>query len=486
MSTRRRISKMLTIDRIIVMLILILSTTFASFLPAQDLGSDIDTDQIELSGIFDETVSNGEEDENSIFNIDTIFDEDLLNDEPDLITEDSLSEELEIGLLKEGYTIGGELSSKFTGSFTWDDYPCIGDLGEPDEINAKGFALAGISIDFRRDKDYRVFGKLETYYPYNHPPWGAGVNFRIIELFSDFHWKNQIYFRFGKQLLKWGVGQVFNVADIFERDPVYFTDPDGLLALKANIPFGNNNLYFYTTMNDESKAFSKTAFADITHALQYEFLLGNFESSIGAAFSYERVPKGVITVSGSLGKLGITAESRVSYGSDRIFLDEQLDAYHQKHLVFFDFDLGVFYRFTEKHLGIDWSFYEQVLYYGQGYGNTNTLRLKEVRRRRKMEIDDPDRFSGLELSPYYKYYNAVSFKWNKVFNTDWTFNTFWKTNFIDWSGSIDCNVTYPFFNRFMLDIGLNVNYGSDTSEVILDRENRFALTLGLAIGGGKF
>jgi hypothetical protein len=99
------------------------------------------------------------------------------------------------------------------------------------------------------------------------------------EAFGDFNLARTVYFRIGKQTLKWGKGYLWNPTDLISIDHKNFNDiearREGSYGLKTQIPFGTAlNLYSFIDTTDTDDT-SESAFA-----AKVEFLLwGDFEVS---------------------------------------------------------------------------------------------------------------------------------------------------------------------------------------------------------------
>ena len=154
--------------------------------------------------------------------------------EDSLFSGDDMVEEVEITdgeeppenelLVSETVKWGGGFESELDAEWTWRDG---GETGLPPDSSSLDIALgADVFLDARPDEDFRVFGKLEASYPFAFDGGGSEADIRVVELFSDFHLGNRLFFRVGKHAVHWGSGYFFSPADVFNLIPI---DPD-LLA----------------------------------------------------------------------------------------------------------------------------------------------------------------------------------------------------------------------------------------------------------------
>jgi hypothetical protein len=181
-------------------------------------------------------------------------------------------------------------------------------------------------FDARPKENLRLYGKFGIALPFTlevAQTKPAISVFPVKELFTDFSFKDRVFFRFGKHSVKWGTGYFFSPADIINTgviDPENPTaDVEGSINLRSQIIFpGTQNclwLYiipkFSSIYNPITKEMSVIGFAKNTaFAGKYEFLVNNYEIGFGAWYAYENPLRISLTASGSLGgKVGVFAET---------------------------------------------------------------------------------------------------------------------------------------------------------------------------------
>ncbi|PKL03656.1 MAG: hypothetical protein CVV53_09120, partial [Spirochaetae bacterium HGW-Spirochaetae-9] len=130
-------------------------------------------------------------------------------------------------LTSETVRIGGSFSGSLSPSVTWTDLWGGGSpILDPDETSLDSSLKSTLYFDARPKEDFRVHGSVKTGWPFSTektflksaaytagPPISVTTtsasitspNISIFELFADFSLNDEMYFRFGKSTVKWGV-----------------------------------------------------------------------------------------------------------------------------------------------------------------------------------------------------------------------------------------------------------------------------------------
>ena len=187
---------------------------------------------------------------------------------------------------------------------------------------------AELYFDAHPDEILRLYGKAGVSYPFKFSA-SAGANatvdvpnFYVKELFTDFSLGDNVYFRFGKHTVKWGVGYFFSPADVINLgaiDPQEPTaDREGPVSLRTQIiiPGTQNCVYLYGILGD------KNLIRDAAIAAKYEFLIGNYEIGVGAWYKYNRSPRLMVTTTGSLKDISLFAEGVFAWGTEEDWVSE--------------------------------------------------------------------------------------------------------------------------------------------------------------------
>jgi len=366
---------------------------------------------------------------------DDLFEGEILAEEggdgADLFEEGVFEESAEQGeaapeeafLVSERLEWGGSFDLLFDTQVIWDGYPDSWDMlfNEGTSFLASRLA-ADLFFDARPERDFRVFGKVKAAYEYPYD-WDIG----IFELFSDFQYKDLLFFRAGKQTVQWGVGYFFSPADVLNLVSIDPEDPEaereGPIAVKTHVPFAAHNAYLYLVANDIEKP------TEIAVAPKLELLLGNYELGIGGFYQADLSPKGMLTLTGPLWELDLFAEAMIQWGSDNVPIEDEL---------LFSGTAGFAY------VNPDWDLTVVAQYFfdGQGYTGQHSL--------------------------------AAGVNWFELLDSSFSLLMLYQTNLGDGSGMIIPSVTWGPIEHLSLSTGLRIGYGEGGS---------LAYTFSVSIGG---
>ncbi len=405
----------------------------------------------------------------------------------------------------ESFQWAGDFTGASTIHFAYADLPLSADeLSNPTE--RLSLDLGGrLWFDARPDRNFRVFGKFTADYPFE----GVG-DFKLFELFSDFNWNEKVFFRFGKQTAGWGLSRFYQIADplsVGVKDPSNpVADLEGPLALKAALPLGVNNLYFYSVVKESylPANMGTASVRDLGLGVKADFLVpvpdnkfvGNGELTVGAYTQRHLAPKAVVGFSTGLGNFHVFTDQVLAWGLDsyRLVADGTGTEKPEDRL-FWSATLGTMY------VNNDWHF----TFYGEYLFNSGAS-------------DDPkylakwtDRFSAEKTDPlnatlvfsdafgYLSRHNsALSISLSELFGTDkLAFNTLWLQNWVDRSGMVTPSVTVKPFDHFSIESGITVVWGKDSSEWVVKNMDpaiepanpvarRLSYFISVKMGGGKF
>lgn len=383
---------------------------------------------------------------------------------------------------------------------------------------------ARLWFDARPDKNYRVFGKLTTAYPFTtqidtladpssapdavlNPVTSYTVNnIKLFELFTDFNWDETVFFRFGKQTTAWGLSRFYQIADpltVGVKNPNDLTlDLEGPLALKVALPLGVHNLYFYSVVKESylPKDMNTASISDVGVGVKADFLvtvpknaiLGNAEFTLGTYYQRKLAPKAIAGLSTSIGKLQLFTDQAFSWGLDSYRLYESSPGVYSSEKPGF----GIFYSATAgtMYVNNDWhfTFYGEYMYNSAASTDPEYLK-KFLANLGYLNLTASDLFGYLS-----QHNSALSLSWSELFNTDKvSFSAVWLQNWVDMSGMATPSITFTPFDHLSLQTGVTVAWGTDTSEWILKNSNitvapmtltprRISPFISAKIGGGKF
>jgi hypothetical protein len=388
----------------------------------------------------------------------------------------------------------------------------IGDLSDYDE-NLLLSLKARLWFDARPEDHFRVFGKFVTEYPFEKDaavPASTTAqsssaetttevpNVKVFELFSDFDWKEKIYFRFGKQNTGWGVSRFYQIGDplsVGVKDP---TDPaadlEGPVALKATVPFGLNSIVFvsavknsYLPANENDASIRDVGYgakADIYVKVPDNKVIGNGQFTLGAYGQRRLAPKVVASYSTSIQKFQVFTDQVVSFGldsyrlsSDEVALGPGLatvrDTEKPWRKPFYSATLGTMYTDSVNHFTL----YAEYLF--NGAGSMKKSEYKDLVARFEAEqmakaVNPlspavPATLSASDLGGYYGMHNsAVSLSFTDLFhNADLGFSATWLQNWIDLSGMVKPALTWEPVKHVVLEGGATLAYGDNDTEWVL-------------------
>ena len=470
-------------------------------------------------------------------------------------------------LLKtERVTWGGSFQGSLDVSIGWEDFESDDfDFFDPPTRSLNPTVSTSLFFSARPDTDFRVFGKLkietssdflsglgslssltenlnftinedgsisigssdssengdeqetEEYEP------GTGstplLTLSIFELFSDFSYKDSLYFRFGKHTIKWGVGYFFSPADVLNLTSIDAEDPtadrQGPVSLKTHVPFGVNNAYLYIITNSGIRP------SEVAIAPKVEFVKGKAEISLAGYYQRALAPRLISTLTLASGDFTYFGEGVLSYGSDRIFvrkskdqsaaeedgeggLEVVLDTYKIDNLPIASATAGFIYLNTKSNITI----MAQYFFNGDGYAdsgllvpayrllnnpNENGLAVSDTESRPEGYTEPPALAQG-DLANFGRHYGAVMLSKSEIFETDLSVSAFSLVNFSDLSGIFTFTLSYKLFNRMSLSGSLRLTFGEEgdeyTNPVKLATQGKVTPTLGLTFtlsaGSGSF
>ncbi len=137
------------------------------------------------------------------------------------------------------------------------------------------------------------------------------------EFFVDMNISQKVYFRIGKQVIKWGTANLWNPTDLINLDRTSFLDSfqvkRGVPGLKMHIPFGTTvNIYTFLDVSG-AKVIKDTAIAG-----KFEVLLGRTEVGLSAWAKQDNYPVYGLDFTSRIGQINIYGEVSLSEGENRL------------------------------------------------------------------------------------------------------------------------------------------------------------------------
>jgi hypothetical protein len=252
------------------------------------------------------------------------------------LKDDTISEEME----KTSLTFGGFLNSRTSGSYKRGSF--LRRLGILDGSDFQSYIQGNFGLDARLPKGIRGYFNLSAdYYPaglsqprtfqvplaylgipayYNTIDLTAAEKtyavFAINEVFLDVNIGKRVYFRIGKQLLKWGVGYLWTPTDMISVEKRNLQDSSqvmqGSYGLKIHVPFGTRaNIYSFIDMNNAKHL------SDLAMANKVEVLLGKTELALSILLKQHNVPVYGFDFTSRVLTLDVHGEASLSYGDNQ-------------------------------------------------------------------------------------------------------------------------------------------------------------------------
>ncbi len=420
------------------------------------------------------------------------------DDDDDLFGESLVSEPQETTggleetlLVSEAVEIGGRYRFDVEAAGVWTD--AFNDdprYRDADEYTLSTELSSRLFFDARPSRDFRVYGRMTVSYPFetaSAEERNLQDVFRVEELFSDFAWRDTVYFRGGMQTLGWGVGTFFTPADLLNPRMTMRLDPDlprrGRIALRASVPAGINNADLYLLFPD----LPDPEPLDAGIAARGEVVVGNGEVSLGAFYRRDAAPAAMVAVTHSLGDLDLLGEAVLRYGSERVLVEESegfpgLSVRETDDELFVSAMAGL--RYTYSAAESTWGFRAigEYFFNGEGYGDPTVI--SGNRDAIGVLLSDGS-ITRDDLVTTGRHYTVLSGELIDLFSTDLSVGLLWARNHSDHSSIILPSVSGTLFNRITLTLSSPINLGDDGDE-LAPEGNRLVVSVGASIGGGSF
>ncbi|MEJ5187832.1 MAG: hypothetical protein WHT84_01320 [Breznakiellaceae bacterium] len=440
--------------------------------------------------------------------------------------QDSQTTGVQFFLKTESTRLGGSFSPTLTASWTWKNlWDGSSSLEKPENTALAPDLSARIFFDGRPQEDLRIYGSFKVGWPfeqsqqvltaasYQSSP-GPTVtttstpvttpNVQVFELFTDFSYQDQFFFRFGKHTVKWGVGYFFSPADIINLSPIDVLDPtaqrEGPVSLRLHIPIPqtSNNLWLYALIPADLSADSLQP-QDLAMAAKYEQVLGAWEVGLGGYYQKDSSPRLMMTATGSLGKVALFGELVGSWGSDKKFVTAitanpaapfTTTTYQDRP--FISGTAGFMYTNSLEKLTIIGQYY----YNGEGYTTSERERLLE-------EADALLSLLGNSASSAYlasllyqsgQHYGALSLSKQDLFIKNWNASILVLANLSDLSGFVVPSLSYTLMNYITFSLQPTFYWctaylwgsGKKGEYVVFPGGPAITLSIKASLGGGQF
>lgn len=415
--------------------------------------------------------------------------------------------------------IGGSLNAELGLKYVWTDpYTKKSNPKEaflnPAVAQLQPTIGANLFFDARPVQDLKLYGKFIFEFPFEKnlngkisvpkslvPPNGVDIpvsvngspNFKIWEMYTDFSTKDIAFFRFGKHTVKWGTGYFYSPADVINIsriDPEKpIEDREGPVSLRTHIviPKTQYNIWLYLLPDTDTFKPQYTA-----GAAKAEFVFGDWELGVGGWYRYEKAPRFITTLSGSIaGKVAVFAEGVFAWGSDYTYYkdDATLTPYTVKNKPFFQATLGGSYSNADSHTMLAFQYY----YNGFGYANTkaadriidSATALLAARNYFAPGAKDILEKSGevAAMGNRGQHYIAFTVSQNKIGTEDLTANLFQQFAITELEGLTTLSLNWRIFKFVQMSTGPIFTYPLSPAS---HSKGSIGYNLSFKLGGGKF
>jgi hypothetical protein len=392
--------------------------------------------------------------------------------------------EMENFINKKSVGISGEILSVFPGNLTR-DYLFHHDSKDN---TFKPYMFGNLDFDARLPGNYKGFANADMEY---HPDTSK-TDVNLQELFTDFDLYKVIYFRAGKQILRWGRCYLWNPTDVINIQKTPFLtrvqSREGTYGLKMTVPFGTSvNMYGFADMNKTERS------SDIGGAYKLELLLGNTEMAFSAWGKKHYYPVYGYDFSTRIFGLDLVGEASCSQGNNykkiRVVNGNKLETYQEtdKWTPKASIDFGR--EFDGKDIPKRYSIKLEFFYNGAGYSekilNDTNIYIFD----KPMTIEDSEGITHTysygpkavylagkdsngktlyEANYLSRYYAAVFTSVKRLFIEELTFNLNGIMNITDLSYIVSTGLAYQNINDFKAGITINTYLGEKNGEYTIE------------------
>lgn len=398
--------------------------------------------------------------------------------------------------------IGGSLSSSMGIDYAWvDPYSKKDDYLKSFKDGKGSFntTLNGsLFFDARPNENLKLYGKFLFGFPFEKslsgvlavpknelPPALQGLfpngitapvsvngaaNIKIQELYTDFSAKNIAFFRFGKHAVKWGTGYFYSPADVINISRIDPQDPtadrEGGISLRTHIiiPKTQHNIWLYLLPPGQGDGKDGYDPKYTAGAAKGEFVVGNWELGFGGWYKYEKAPRLITTVSGSIaGKVAVFGEGVFAWGSDYTYYKADMSSYTEKNKPFFQATLGGSYSNADTNTTIAL----QYFYNGFGYKKAETDRT----------------FIEMKYLQMGQHYIALNISQNKLGTDKLSLNFFQQFAISELEGLSTLTLNWKIYKFASMSTGPSFSYPLSLSS---KTKGEVRYSLSFRLGGGTF
>ena len=199
-------------------------------------------------------------------------------------------------------------------------------------------------------------------------------------------------------------------------------------------------------------------------AAKGEFVVGNWELGFGGWYKYQKAPRLITTVSGSIaGKVAVFGEGVFAWGSDYTYYKADMSSYTEKNKPFFQATLGGSYSNADTNTSIAL----QYFYNGFGYKKAETDRT----------------FIEMKYLQMGQHYIALNISQNKLGTDKLSLNFFQQFAISELEGLSTLSLNWRIYKFASMSTGLSFSYPLGPNS---KTKGEVRYSLSFRLGGGVF
>jgi len=426
--------------------------------------------------------------------------------------------------------VSGRLSGSLGFSWSWLDPWAFESAMYDDYLMAPALS-SRLTLQAKPESDWGYYAALDLSYPFTTTATGSSVvhwdhdsdpmtpdaeasesstvdgipNISIYALYANFSRDDTLFFSFGKQPLRLGVGRFFQPADdLVSLSEIDVSDPEaereGPLAFTAlwPIPRTLSSVALWTVF---PKGAEKPE--DIMYAAKARHFFGDTELSLAAAYKIDAPPSAFLMLNSGLWDLNVFGEAQLKYGSERTFLESDeatpltvpllgssaFEAVEYPDRFFASATLGASYLNQEKNLTV----MAQYLWNGEAQSEATVAEaFAHYAAQTFLGAGYPDdTLFELDTLRFSRHYAAASVSLGELFGAeDLSASLTAMANLSDLSGFALPQLSYRFFDYLSASLSARFTFGEEGDEFTMGRTGpgkpSASVSLSITVGSGSF
>ncbi len=399
--------------------------------------------------------------------------------------------------------VSGRLSGSLGFSWTWLD-PWAFESAMYDDYAMSPALSSRLTLQAKPESDWGYYAALDLAYPFalDAAPGEPTIpNISVYALYANFSRDDALFFSFGKQPLRLGVGRFFQPADdLVSLSEIDVSDPDaereGPLAFTAlwPIPRTLSSVALWTVF---PKGAEKPE--DIMYAAKAKHFFGDTELALAAAYKYDAPPSAFLMLNSGLWDLNVFGEAQLKYGSERTFLEPravafpglEFEAVEYPDRFFATATLGASYLNQESNLTV----MAQYLWNGEAQTEATVAEAFAHYGAQTAFVElgtFPDEsLFALDSLRWSRHYAAASVSLGELFGAeDLSASITAMANLSDLSGFALPQLSYRFFDYLSASLSARFTFGEEGDEFTMGPTGpgkpSASASLSITVGSGSF